>query len=188
MCVRVFREPDCTVEISITYVFSVCVYGGGSRRKQIDVVTKGVEIVVATPGRLNDLIRSEFIDVTSVSYLVLDEADRMLDMGFEPEIRKIMLDIRPDRQTVMTSATWPDDVRRLASSYMRNPMQIYVGSLDLAAVHSVTQRIVIIDDDDKIDWLRDFIAEMTPNDKVIVFVGKKITADHVSSELVLQVR
>ena len=67
MCVC---EPDCTVEISITYVFSVCVYGGGSRRKQIDVVTKGVEIVVATPGRLNDLIRSEFIDVTSVSYLM----------------------------------------------------------------------------------------------------------------------
>ena len=166
---------------------SVCVYGGGSRRNQINVVTQGVEIVVATPGRLNDLIRSGFIDVSTVSYLVLDEADRMLDMGFEPEIRKIMLDIRPDRQTVMTSATWPDDVRRLASSYMRNPMQVYIGSLDLAAVHSVTQRVVIIDDDDKSFWLRDFIAEMTPTDKAIVFVGRKATADHLSSDLILEV-
>jgi len=102
----------------------VCVYGGGNRREQIDIVTKGVEIVVATPGRLNDLISSNIIDVKSVTYLVLDEADRMLDLGFEPEIRKILIDIRPDRQTIMTSATWPSGVRRLATSYMRNPIRV----------------------------------------------------------------
>jgi ATP-dependent RNA helicase DDX43 len=102
----------------------VCVYGGGNRREQISIVTKGVEIVVATPGRLNDLIMNNIIDVRSVTYLVLDEADRMLDLGFEPEIRKILLDIRPDRQTIMTSATWPEGVRRLASSYMKNPIQV----------------------------------------------------------------
>lgn len=77
-------------------------YGGGNRREQINMVTKGVEIIVATPGRLNDLVMNEIINVKSVTYLVLDEADRMLDMGFEPEIKKILLDIRPDRQTVMT--------------------------------------------------------------------------------------
>jgi ATP-dependent RNA helicase DDX43 len=102
----------------------VCVYGGGNRREQINVVTNGVEIVVATPGRLNDLIMNNIIDVRSVTYLVLDEADRMLDLGFEPEIRKILLDIRPDRQTIMTSATWPEGVRRLATSYMKNPVQV----------------------------------------------------------------
>jgi len=102
----------------------VCVYGGGNRREQIDIVTKGVEIVVATPGRLNDLISSNIIDVKSVTYLVLDEADRMLDLGFEPEIRKILIDIRPDRQTIMTSATWPAGVRRLATSYMKNPIRV----------------------------------------------------------------
>lgn len=73
----------------------------------------------------------------------------MLDMGFEPQIRKILLDIRPDRQTVMTSATWPTGVRRLAQRYMSNPIQVCVGTLDLAAVHSVTQVIKIIDEDNK---------------------------------------
>lgn len=88
----------------------------------------------------------------SITYLVLDEADRMLDMGFEPQIRKILLDIRPDRQTIMTSATWPPGVRRLAQSYMSNPIQIFVGSLDLAATHTVKQLIEIMDDEDK--WER----------------------------------
>ena len=86
---------------------SVCLYGGGDRKKQMSVVTKGVQIIIATPGRLNDLVESNVVCVESVTYLVLDEADRMLDMGFEPQIRKILMDIRPTRQTVMTSATWP---------------------------------------------------------------------------------
>ena len=86
---------------------SVCLYGGGDRKKQMSVVTKGVQIIIATPGRLNDLVESNVVCVESVTYLVLDEADRMLNMGFEPQIRKILMDIRPTRQTVMTSATWP---------------------------------------------------------------------------------
>lgn len=73
----------------------------------------------------------------------------MLDMGFEPQIRKVMYNIRPNRQTIMTSATWPSGVRRLASSYMVDPVQVYVGSLDLAAVHSVTQTILMLSDDEK---------------------------------------
>jgi len=80
----------------------VCVYGGGNRKAQIETVTKGVQIVIATPGRLNDLVQSEVLDVSAVTYLILDEADRMLDMGFEPQIRKTLLGVRPDRQTVMT--------------------------------------------------------------------------------------
>mgnify|MGYP001479919303 CR=1 FL=1 len=106
----------------MTSFFSVCIYGGGDRKQQMKVVTDGVEIIIATPGRLNDLIEAGCIDVQSITYLVLDEADRMLDMGFEPQIRKTLLDIRPDRQTVMTSATWPAGVRRLASSYMNDPV------------------------------------------------------------------
>ncbi|XP_063431637.1 ATP-dependent RNA helicase glh-1-like isoform X9 [Mytilus trossulus] len=165
---------------------SVCVYGGGNRREQIKVVTNGVEIIVATPGRLNDLVMNGIVNVKSVTYLILDEADRMLDMGFEPEIKKILLDIRPDRQTVMTSATWPEGVRRLGGQYLKDPIQVFVGSLDLAAVHSVHQRVELVDDDDKKDRLLQFIQEeFLPTDKVIVFVGKKLMCDHLSSDLSL---
>jgi len=169
---------------------SVCIYGGGDRRAQMKVVTDGVEIIIATPGRLNDLIEAGCIKVESVTYLVLDEADRMLDMGFEPQIRKTLLDIRPDRQTVMTSATWPPGVRRLAESYMKDPVMVYVGSLDLAAVHSVSQQIIMISSDDgemeKRDILMEFITNMAPEDKVIVFFGKKSKVDDMSSDLCLK--
>ena len=151
----------------------ICIYGGGDRKSQIDKVGKGVEIVIATPGRLNDLCMNRHIDLTSVSYLVLDEADRMLDMGFEPQIKKIMLDVRPDRQTVMMSATWPPTVRRLAVTYMKEPMQVYVGTLDLAAVDSVSQQIIMTQNEEKRNILYDFIGRMKPNQKVIIFVGKK---------------
>ncbi|KAM7385315.1 hypothetical protein PAMP_001403 [Pampus punctatissimus] len=83
---------------------NICIYGGGDRRGQIRLVKDGVDVVIATPGRLNDLQMNELINLRSITYLVLDEADRMLDMGFEPQIMKILLDIRPDRQTVMTRA------------------------------------------------------------------------------------
>ncbi|XP_033176272.1 probable ATP-dependent RNA helicase DDX43 [Bombus impatiens] len=164
---------------------AVCIYGGGCRKKQVTVVTEGVEIVIATPGRLNDLVRTEVLNVSSVSYLVLDEADRMLDMGFEPQIRKALIDVRPDRQTVMTSATWPMSVRRLAKSYMKNPIQVYVGSLDLVAVHTVLQKIYIIDENDKTDMMHQFLRDMAPNDKVIIFFAKKAKVDDVASDLAL---
>ncbi|CAD7085145.1 unnamed protein product [Hermetia illucens] len=166
---------------------AVCVYGGGDRKEQIDIVSKGVEIVIATPGRLNDLIQAKVVNISSITYLVLDEADRMLDMGFEPQIRKILLDIRPDRQTVMTSATWPPGVRRLAQSYMNNPIQVCVGSLDLAAVHTVEQIIEIVDEDDKFYRILNFVKhEMGPHDKAIIFCGKKARADDLSSEFTLK--
>lgn len=165
---------------------AVCVYGGGNRREQISDVERGTEIIICTPGRLNDLIKADVIDVATITYLVLDEADRMLDMGFEPQIRKIMLDIRPDRQTVMTSATWPPGVRRLAQSYMSNPIQVCVGSLDLAATHTVHQIIKIMDEDDKFHSIRRFVENMRSDDKIIVFCGKKVRADDLSSELCLK--
>lgn len=166
---------------------SICIYGGGNRNEQVvEYKKKKPEIVIATPGRLNDLTMSHVMELTAVNYLVLDEADRMLDMGFMPQIRKILVDIRPDRQTVMMSATWPAGVRKIATDFMNDPAQIFVGSLDLAAVGSVTQEIVILQSEDKRRKLYDFLLNtMTDEDKVIVFVGRKSVADDISSELAL---
>ncbi|XP_068183927.1 probable ATP-dependent RNA helicase DDX43 [Antennarius striatus] len=165
---------------------SICIYGGGDRRGQINMVRDGVDIVIATPGRLNDLQMNDFINLRSITYLVLDEADRMLDMGFEPQILKILLDIRPDRQTVMTSATWPDGVRRLSKSYLKNPMMVYVGTLDLAAVDTVHQMVVVVLEEEKKSYIYDFISNMAPQDKVLIFVGKKLMADDLTSDMCLQ--
>ncbi|XP_013776827.1 probable ATP-dependent RNA helicase DDX43 [Limulus polyphemus] len=179
-----FEDPDVAcMHPDDVALLSVCIYGGGNRKEQIKTAEKGVEIVIATPGRLNDLVMNNVINVSSVTYLVLDEADRMLDMGFEPQIKKILLDIRPDRQTVMTSATWPEGVRRLAHQYMTQPFQVFIGTLDLAAVHSVTQKVLIIPQEEKRKVLYEFIQDMEPDDKVIVFVDKKIVADDLASDL-----
>jgi len=165
---------------------SVCVYGGGSIKDQTKVITNGVEIIIATPGRFNDLVARGLICLDSITYLVLDEADRMLDMGFEPQIRKTLLDIRPDRQSVMTSATWPENVRRLARQYMKDPVTVFVGSLDLAAVHSVTQILIKCEDEKKWDEMLAFFESMQPDEKVIVFVMRKTRADFISAELAMR--
>ncbi|XP_054827324.1 probable ATP-dependent RNA helicase DDX43 [Eublepharis macularius] len=178
-------EAECS-KYSYKGIKSICIYGGGDRKGQISLVTKGVDIIIATPGRLNDLQMNNFINLRSITYLVLDEADRMLDMGFEPQIMKILLDVRPDRQTIMTSATWPDGVRRLAKSYLKDPIIVYVGTLDLAAVNTVEQKVVVIPEEEKRAFTRYFIDTMKSEDKVIIFVGKKLTADDLSSDFGLQ--
>ena len=94
---------------------NTAVYGGAPKGPQIRDLQRGVEIVIATPGRLIDMLESQKTNLRRITYLVMDEADRMLDMGFEPQIRKIVSQIRPDRQTLMFSATWPKDVQKLAN-------------------------------------------------------------------------
>ena len=94
---------------------NTAIYGGAPKGPQIRDLQRGVEIVIATPGRLIDMLETGKTNLRRVTYLVMDEADRMLDMGFEPQIRKIVGQIRPDRQTLMFSATWPKDVQKLAN-------------------------------------------------------------------------
>ncbi|EJD55371.1 DEAD-domain-containing protein [Auricularia subglabra TFB-10046 SS5] len=128
---------------------SVCVYGGVDKDPQRRALQKkGVHIICGTPGRILDLAEEGACDLSNVSYLVLDEADRMLDKGFEKDIRKI-ISLTKDisqRQTVMFSATWPEGVRQLASEFMRNPVRVTVGSEDLSANKRVEQIVEVLDD------------------------------------------
>ena len=106
-----YTEPSS----SNSRIRNTAIDGGAPKGPQIRDLQRGVEVVIATPGRLIDMLESQKTNLRRVTYLVLDEADRMLDMGFEPQIRKIIGQIRPDRQTLMFSATWPKDVQRLAT-------------------------------------------------------------------------
>ncbi|KAJ1414342.1 WW domain [Sesbania bispinosa] len=121
-------------------VSCTCLYGGAPKALQLKELDRGADIVVATPGRLNDILEMKKIDFRQVSLLVLDEADRMLDMGFEPQIRKIVNEIPPRRQTLMYTATWPKEVRKIAGDLLVNPVQVNIGSVDeLAANKAITQ-------------------------------------------------
>lgn len=134
---------------SSSYIRITCLFGGVGKGPQAHDLRRGVEIVIATPGRLIDFLESGIITLERVTYLVLDEADRMLDMGFEPQIRKILSQIRPDRQTLMWSATWPKEVQRLARDFMGDYIQINVGSMHLSANHNIKQVVEIVRDADK---------------------------------------
>jgi ATP-dependent RNA helicase DBP3 len=129
-------------------VSSACVYGGVPKGPQKDALRRGCHVVVATPGRLLDLMSEGAVSLKRVTFLVLDEADRMLDLGFEADIRKIIGDIgcpAAKRQTVMFSATWPDSIKKIAAEFLNNPVKVTIGSEDLTANHMITQTVEVID-------------------------------------------
>lgn len=129
------------VNSEFLFVFVLqCLYGGAPKGPQLRDIDRGADVVVATPGRLNDILEMKRISLHQVSYLVLDEADRMLDMGFEPQIRKIVKEIPARRQTLMYTATWPKEVRKIASDLLVNSIQVNIGNVDeLVANKSITQ-------------------------------------------------
>ncbi|KAJ6705897.1 ATP-DEPENDENT RNA HELICASE DBP3 [Salix purpurea] len=128
-------------------VRSVCIYGGTSKGPQITSLKAGADIVIGTPGRLKDLIEMDVLHLAEVSFVVLDEADRMLDMGFRQEVRSILSNTCSARQMIMFSATWPLDVHNLADEYMDpNPIKVVAGSEDTAANHDVMQIVEVLDD------------------------------------------
>jgi len=144
---------------------------------------RGVEIVIATPGRLIDLLEAGKTNLKRVTYLVLDEADRMLDMGFEPQIRKVLEQIRPDRQTLMWSATWPKEVQQLAKDFLQDPIQIHIGSLDLSTNHMVSQTIECCEDTEKRDKLLKLLDKIMDGSKILVFTETKKGADQLTKYL-----
>ncbi|KAI8339363.1 ATP-dependent rna helicase, partial [Chlamydoabsidia padenii] len=167
-------------------VTSVCLYGGVSKAAQREELEQGVDIIVATPGRLLDLINDGHCDLSEVSYMVLDEADRMLDDGFEKDIRAIMDCTPANRQTLMFSATWPETVRKLASEYLTNPIRISIGSTDLAASQNVTQIVQVVENPrDKEYKLIDLLKKIhkSRKNRVLVFALYKKEAARLEDTL-----
>ncbi|KAI8357117.1 P-loop containing nucleoside triphosphate hydrolase protein [Mortierella sp. GBAus27b] len=149
------------------------IYGGANKRDQFKTLRAGVEIVVATPGRLIDMIKMKATNFRRTSYLVLDEADRVFDLGFEPQVRSICDNIRPDRQTLLFSATFQKRVERLAREVMSDPVRISIGNV--GQINSdVTQVIQILKDDTlKWDWLMGRLQEFESTGSVLIFVSRK---------------
>jgi len=166
----------------------VAIYGGAPAQPQLRQLAEGPEIVIATPGRLVDFLKRGVISVENVKFLALDEADRMLDMGFEPQIREIIEDFgMPEpgeggRQTIMFSATFPEDMQNMALDFL-DPvyMQINVGRVGVAAA-DVEQRFEDIGWGDKFEKLIPTLESVTGTDgepKTIVFANMKATVDNI---------
>jgi ATP-dependent RNA helicase RhlE len=144
--------------VGLTYhtpVTSAAVFGGVEMGPQERALQAGVDIVVATPGRLMDHMRHSNTDFVRVQVLVLDEADRMMDMGFWPDVQKIMTALPPDRQTLLFSATLPGEIQRMAKEMLKSPRYVQVGIAGGAA-RTIDHQMVKVENGDKIDWLATF--------------------------------
>ena len=184
------RELAAQVEESVrTYgrhlkVTSTLVYGGVGINPQIDALKRGVDILVATPGRLLDHVGQRTVDLTRVEVLVLDEADRMLDMGFAPQISRIVSTIPSYRQTLLFSATMPPEVEALARKYLRKPVVVQVGRRSSAAT-TVKHFVYPVPKQRKVELLA-LLLKQTALDSVLVFTRTKHGADRVVRHLELE--
>ncbi|XP_057464267.1 ATP-dependent RNA helicase-like protein DB10 [Actinidia eriantha] len=164
-----------------------CLYGGAPKGPQLRDLERGADIVVATPGRLNDILEMRRVSLRQVSYLVLDEADRMLDMGFEPQIRKIVKEVPTRRQTLMYTATWPKEVRKIAADLLVNPVQVNIGNVDeLVANKAITQYVELLAPMEKHRRLEQILRSQEPGSKVIIFCSTKKMCDQLSRNLTRQ--
>ncbi len=157
------------------------VYGGVDIKPQTEALRKGVEIVVATPGRLLDHVQQKSVNFNSVEVLVLDEADRMLDMGFIPDIKRILAMLPKERQSLLFSATFSEEIKKLADTMLKAPVLIEVARRN-AVTETVTHRMHLVDQDNK----RQLLAHMLKTSslkQVLVFVGTKFGASRLAHYL-----
>ena len=164
-----------------TPITSAAVYSGVDMGAQERALKAGVDIIVATPGRLLDHLRQQNADLSGIELLVLDEADRMMDMGFWPDVRRIIAAIPSVRQTLLFSATMPDEVVRFALEIVREPTYVQVGERS-APAKSITHRAKTLPASAKLDWL---IAHLRrPEGPVLIFTRTKVGAERLSGKLV----
>ncbi|XP_055886537.1 ATP-dependent RNA helicase DDX4-like isoform X1 [Biomphalaria glabrata] len=191
ICVAPTRElalqiyNDCRRFAYETDVRAVVLYGGTSLGYQIKQIEQGANIVIGTPGRLLDVINRGKVNLSQVLYLILDEADRMLDMGFEPEIRKLVetmgMTPKTQRQTLMFSATFPEEIQKLASDFLNDYLFVTIGRVG-GANTDVSQNFFEVERLQKRDALCD-ILRAGENEKTLVFVEMKRNADFLASYL-----
>ncbi|XP_049597992.1 probable ATP-dependent RNA helicase DDX46 isoform X3 [Syngnathus scovelli] len=163
----------------------VCVYGGTGISEQIAELKRGAEIIVCTPGRMIDMLGANSGRVTNLrraTYVVLDEADRMFDMGFEPQVMRIVDNVRPDRQTVMFSATFPRAMEALARRILSRPLEIQVGGRSVVC-SDVEQHVLVIEEDKKFLKLLEILGHYQEKGSVIIFVDKQEHADALLKDL-----
>jgi ATP-dependent RNA helicase RhlE len=172
---------DMTVDLGIrTGLRCVTVYGGVSRANQVSALRRGAEIVVACPGRLLDLLGDDSIDLSRVEVLVLDEADRMCDMGFLPDIRRILKVLPARRQTLFFSATMPNDIRELADRILHNPIRVQIGVI--APVETVSHTLYPVPDRLKKELLLATLQQ-TATGRVLIFTRTKYRARNLARDL-----
>jgi len=163
-----------------TTVTSAAVYGGVEMGMQERALKAGVDIIVATPGRLMDHMRQQNADLSGIELLILDEADRMMDMGFWPDVRRIITAMPAMRQTLLFSATMPNEVVRDALEITRDAKYVQVGQRS-APAKSITHRVEAVAAHDKPNWLIDHLKN--PEGPVLIFSRTKIGADRLARRL-----
>jgi ATP-dependent RNA helicase DeaD len=159
----------------------LAVYGGESINKQIHALSNGVQIIVGTPGRIIDLMERRVLNLSSIRFLVLDEADRMLDMGFIDDIEFIISKTPRDRQTALFSATMDENVMRLENKYMRSPLKILV-SKDEIALTQMKQYYVVVNQGGKLNALHDFLQDDRV-EKAIIFCRTRHDTGRLADQL-----
>lgn len=180
---RELAEQICQMSIELgqkTKIRSVAVYGGVSKSSQVSQLRRGAEIVIACPGRLLDLVNDGDIDLSRVEVLVLDEADRMCDMGFLPDIRRILKLVPDRRQTLFFSATMPDDIRQLADKILNDPVTVQIG--DIAPAQTVTHALYPVPDKLKKSLLLAMLQQ-TATGRVLIFTRTKYRARNLARDL-----
>ncbi len=182
------RELAIQVEENIktyaknTNLRSLCVFGGVDIRKQTPALKTGIEVLVATPGRLLDHVEQKTVQLNQVRFLVLDEADRMLDMGFMPDLKRILALLPKKRQTLMFSATFSKEIKKLSDEFLSNPALIEVARSN-ATNDNVQQKAYAVAQKDKEPLLAQLLKEDAEK-QVIVFTKTKLTANRLSRALV----
>ncbi|KAI9912306.1 hypothetical protein PsorP6_005157 [Peronosclerospora sorghi] len=157
--------------------------GGTAKWPQVQALHRGVDVIVATPGRLLDLMQTHKVRLERVTFVVLDEADRMFDLGFASHVRTLLSHVRPDRQTLLFAATFPSHLERLARQVLTTPVKVTIGAVGHANEHVHQVPVVLATRDAKCAWLTTHVSSLRPTDRVLVFVATKAACEALAHTL-----